>query len=154
MAAPERSAAAAKLKRRSYNQGDALYEPGTVQRSLSIIASGVVSCTREDDEFGLELARLGPAEYFGEIGLLTNTGSRVRITALTPVAAYELGKDDLAPILAAHPEVSDLLHGSISSRQAIIEPPLLEAADEVRSHGVRSWLSDWLHHRYGMASSK
>ena len=149
----ERAAAAERLKPRSYDQGDILYEPGTVLQSLSIIASGVVSCTHEDDEFEAELARLGPAEFFGELGLLTDAAARVCVTALTTVTVYELAKDGLAGVLAAHPEVAEALHRSLASRQALINPAI-EPSDELQAHGMRSWFSDWLHHRYGISPLK
>src|SRR5712671_387967 len=63
----ERAAIAAKLKRRSYEEGETLVEPGIVLQSLFIIGSGVLSFTHEGIEGEMELLRLGPGDHFGEI---------------------------------------------------------------------------------------
>src|SRR5207237_2550035 len=67
----ERAAIAAKLKQRSYDEGETLVEPGIVLQSLFIIGSGVVSFTHKGIEGEIEMLRLGPGDHFGEIGLLT-----------------------------------------------------------------------------------
>ncbi len=102
----ERAAIAAKLKERSYDEGEILVEPGTVLQSLFIIGNGVVSFTHEGIEGEMELLRLGPGDHFGEIGMLTGVANAARISALTPTTVYELAKADLTPILEARPQVA------------------------------------------------
>src|SRR5690349_17498412 len=59
----ERAAIAAKLKRRSYDEGETLFEPGIFLHSLFIIGNGVVSITREDIVGEMEVLRLGPGDH-------------------------------------------------------------------------------------------
>jgi small-conductance mechanosensitive channel/CRP-like cAMP-binding protein len=114
----EQSALAKRLQRKLYDQGEVLLQPGVLLQSLFLVGSGVLSVTRPDGARQVEILRLGPGDHYGEIGLLTQTPAMGLITALTPGAIYELTKKDLAPILEASPEVTQVLCRSLAQRQA------------------------------------
>src|SRR5262249_47410252 len=118
----ERATIAAKLRPQTWAAGDTLLQPGTVLESLFIVASGVLSCRRDDGDSEEELVRFGPGDHFGEIGMLTGAASRVSITALTAALVYELPKDELAPILEASPRLSQALSLTAAGRQTEIGP--------------------------------
>jgi small-conductance mechanosensitive channel len=150
----ERSAIAEKLKPRRYRKGEKLFEPGVVSQSLYLVSSGVLSSTR-DGGIEEELWRLGPADHFGEIGLLTGAPAAVSAMALTPVVVCALSQDDLMPILKTHPEIAEALNGDLAQRQQTINPPApSEAADFVASHGLRGRIVEWFHRRYAIATAK
>ena len=67
----ERKSIAAKLKCRSYDEGEILVNPGTGVHSLFIIGAGILSLTRDETDGEIELDRLGPGDHYGEIGMLT-----------------------------------------------------------------------------------
>ena len=149
----ERAAIAAKLKQRSYDEGEILVEPGTILQSLFIIGSGVVSLTREGIEGEMELLRLGPGDHFGEIGLLTGAAAIARISALLPTTIYELAKADLTPILASRPQVSQELCRALARRQAagqLSASPELDAS--VPKHRLTDWFSDRIHRLYNVVN--
>jgi small-conductance mechanosensitive channel len=149
----ERAAIAAKLKQRSYDEGETLVEPGTILQSLFIIGSGVVSLTREEIEGEMELLRLGPGDHFGEIGLLTGAPATARISALLPTTIYELAKADLTPILASRPQVSQELCRALARRQAagqLSASPELDAS--VPKHRLTVWFSDRIHRLYNVVN--
>ena len=144
----ERSAITSKLRTHLYEQGDTLLEARTTLQSLFIVGSGVLSVS----ETGIEIARLGPGEHFGEISILTGRASAVRITALTAASVYELTKEELAPILKAMPEASRALNSALARRQAIVK----ETDDAAVGHPVpqgqfRNWLGGYFHRRYSVA---
>jgi small-conductance mechanosensitive channel/CRP-like cAMP-binding protein len=149
----ERAAIAAKLKRRSYDEGEALVEPGIVLQSLFIIGSGVVSFTHEGIEGEMELLRLGPGDHFGEIGMLTGVAATARISALVPVTVYELAKADLTPILEARPPVAQELCRTLARLQAagrLSASPELE--ESVPKHRLTDWFSDRIHRLYNVVN--
>jgi small-conductance mechanosensitive channel/CRP-like cAMP-binding protein len=149
----ERAAIAAKLKRRSYDEGEALVEPGVVLQSLFIIGSGVVSFTHEGIEGEMELLRLGPGDHFGEIGMLTGVAATARISALVPVTVYELAKADLTPILEARPPVAQELCRTLARLQAagrLSASPELE--ESVPKHRLTDWFSDRIHRLYNVVN--
>jgi small-conductance mechanosensitive channel/CRP-like cAMP-binding protein len=149
----ERAAIAAKLRQRSYDEGEILVEPGVVVQSLFIIGSGVVSFTHEGIEGEMELLRLGPGDHFGEIGMLTGAAAIARISALTPATVYELAKADLTPILEARPQVSQELCRALARLQAagrLSASPELEEA--IPKHRLTSWFADRIHRLYNVVN--
>jgi small-conductance mechanosensitive channel len=151
----ERRAIAAKLKQASYDQGDTVIEPGQVLKSLFIVGAGVLSATRDWGESETEWARLGPADHYGEIGMLTGTPSTTKITALMPALVYELAKEDLAPILEARPEVAHELSCVLAQRQAairLVAPSEVDAA--VPTNRLTTWFSEHLHRLYDVANAR
>ena len=149
----ERAAIAAKLKRRSYDEGETLVEPGTVLQSLFIIGSGVVSFTHEGIEGEMELLRLGPGDHFGEIGMLTGAGATARISALVPTTVYELAKADLTPILEARPPVAQELCRTLARLQAAGRLSASSELDEdVPKHRLTDWFSDRIHRLYNVVN--
>jgi small-conductance mechanosensitive channel len=151
----ERKAIAAKLKHKSYDQGEILLEPGTTVHSLFIVGSGVLSFTREESEGEIELLRLGPGDHFGEIGMLTGAPSSARVSALVPATIYELANDDLSPILQARPEVSQGLCRALAQRQAAGQLDASgELAQGVPANRLSTWFSERLHRLYGIAGAE
>src|SRR5271166_1278436 len=145
----ERAAIAAKLKQRSFDEGETLVEPGTVLQSLFIIGNGVVSLSRDGIEGEMELLRLGPGDHFGEIGLLTGAAATARISALIPTTVYELSKADLTPILEGRPQVAQELCRALARRQAAGQLSASPELDEsVPKHRLTDWFSDRIHRLY------
>ena len=145
---------AAKLKRRSYDEGETLVEPGTVLQSLFIIGNGVVSITRDGIEGDMELLRLGPGDHFGEIGMLTGAPATGRLSALVPTTVYELAKADLSPILEARPPVAQELCRALARRQAAGQSSTSSELDEgVPKHRLTDWFSDRMHKLYDVVNA-
>ncbi len=106
------------MTRRSFRAGETLVEQGTVPTSLMIVRSGVATDTRQDHGLGTELRRLAPGDFFGEGGLLTAEGEPGTIRALTPVVAYEITQDGLAPLLRDRPAIAEELATLLARRTA------------------------------------
>jgi small-conductance mechanosensitive channel/CRP-like cAMP-binding protein len=139
----ERAAIAAKLKERSYDEGETLVEPGDVLHSLFIVGSGVLSFTRQEIEGDIELVRLGPGDHYGEIGMLTGAGAIAKLSALIPATVYELAKADLTPILESRPQVAQQLCRALAQRQAAGRLGATAELDEaVSKHRLTDWFSD------------
>ena len=150
----ERAEIAAKLSERSHDEGEALLEPGTVSQSLFIIANGVASLVRPDDEGEKEVLRLGPGDHFGEVALLTGAPATGRITALTPVTLYELAKDELAPILAARQSVAHELSRALARRQAAGRATAEGKLDAgVPAHRLAGWFAGRLRRLHDIAGA-
>src|SRR5262249_28503843 len=149
----ERSVIAAKLKEKSYDEGEILVEPGAVLQSLFIVGSGVLSFTREEIEGDIELLRLGPGDHFGEIGMLTGAGAVAKLTALIPTTVYELAKSDLTPILEDRPRVAQELCRALAQRQAVARLDASPEIDEILpKHRLTSWFSERLHRLYDVVN--
>jgi CRP-like cAMP-binding protein len=142
----ERAALAAKLTPQSSDQGDTVSEPGVVPQSLYIVGSGVLSVTCETIEGDIEAYRLGPGDYFGEIGLLSGKPRPARITALTPATVYELAKADLTPILEARPQIAQEMGRVLAQRLAAGRLIAGDELDEtIPKHRLKEWFAERLH---------
>ena len=142
----ERGSLALKLKPAVFGAGETLVTPGDVLHSLFIVGAGVLSISLDRLGEDVELERFGPADYYGEIGMLTGDAARAAITALTPATVYELSKGDLAPILEARPQVAHELGRALARRQALGRATESAALiDSVPANRLTSWFSERLH---------
>ncbi|MGC2203596.1 MAG: mechanosensitive ion channel family protein [Stellaceae bacterium] len=151
----ERAAIAAKLKERSYDEGETLLEPGIVLQSLFIVGNGILSFTSSEIEGEIEILRLGPGDHFGEIGLLTGAASTVKISALIPATVYELAKADLTPILESRPQAAQGLCRALARRQAagrLVASHELDKA--IPKHSLTEWFSDRIHRLYSVVNAE
>jgi small-conductance mechanosensitive channel/CRP-like cAMP-binding protein len=113
----ERSALAARMQRKDYKPGDVIVKKGTVLQALCIVSDGVLVGSVEEDGRKIEVTRLAPGDYFGEVGLLTGEPLNGELTALTRVVIYEISKDALFPLLKARPNMTEELSESLATRQ-------------------------------------
>jgi small-conductance mechanosensitive channel/CRP-like cAMP-binding protein len=148
----ERSTIASKLKRAAHEPGEVLLEPGTVSQSLFVIGSGVVSIhERSENGSDVERLRLGPADHFGLVSLLTGTAAQVTVTALTQVITFELSKQDLAPILEARPQVAHDICLAVTQRVAAHRSiATTELSHQVPRASLRVWFSDRIHKMFDL----
>jgi small-conductance mechanosensitive channel len=154
LSADERRQLAAKAKRGRYDADTVLVEKGQVMRSLFVVGTGVVSATAMASEGEIELARFGPGDHYGEIGMLTAQPAIATLKALTEVTTYELAKEDLAPFLEARPEVSHDVCQVLAQRQKMGQ---LVAAPDIDKDAppsrVAAWFSDRLHRLFDPAAA-
>jgi CRP-like cAMP-binding protein len=71
----------------------------------------------EENGLKVEVTRLAPGDFFGEVGLLTGEQLNGELSALTGVVIYEISKDALLPLLKARPNLAEELSESLATRQ-------------------------------------
>jgi small-conductance mechanosensitive channel/CRP-like cAMP-binding protein len=151
----EQKTLAAKTKHKHYDTGDVLVEQGAVLASLFIIGAGVLSFTGVMSEGEIEFLRIGPGDYFGEIGMLTGQPAYATLKALAPVTTYEISKEDLAPVLEARPEVSHELCRALARRQAAGQLLASSGIDKSMAPSrVAAWFSVRLHRLFDLAQAE
>jgi CRP-like cAMP-binding protein len=106
---------AAGAKRRSFAKGEVLMTEDDPGASMFVIESGEVS-VRVDGEPDI-VAELHAGDIVGEVSLLTGQPRTATVTAAEPVAALEIGKAALAPILASSPELVERFAEVLEKRQ-------------------------------------
>ena len=117
LTAEEKATIAATMQRKEYKSGEMIAKAGTVLNALCIVSYGALVGSVEEKGRRIELTRLAPGDYFGEVGLLTGEPLSGDLTALTRVVIYEIAKDTLAPLLKARPSMAEELSESLASRQ-------------------------------------
>jgi putative ABC transport system ATP-binding protein len=76
---------------RHYEPGEVIVREGDAGDNLFLISEGEVEVVRHDHE----VARLGPAEFFGEAALISGEPRNATVIATEPVDAYVVTKDEL-----------------------------------------------------------
>ncbi|HEY4442914.1 MAG TPA: mechanosensitive ion channel family protein [Steroidobacteraceae bacterium] len=117
LTADEKAALAAQMQRKDYKPGEVIARKGTILQALCIVSYGVFVGSEEEDGRKIEVTRLAPGDYFGEVGLLTGKPLNGELTALTRAVIYEISKDALLPLLKARPNMAEELSESLASRQ-------------------------------------
>jgi len=129
----EKTALASRMQRREYKQGAVIVTKGTVLQSLCIVSYGVLVGSALSDGRKIEVIRLAPGDYFGEMGLLTGESLNGELAALTRVVIYEIPKDALSPLLKARPSMAEELSESLAIRQ-LANRTVLDHQDRKEHH--------------------
>ncbi len=90
---------------------------GTILEALCIVSYGVLVGSVEANGRKIEVIRLAPGDYFGELGLLTGKPLEGELTALTRVVFFEISKAALSPLIKDRPGLAEELSESLASRQ-------------------------------------
>jgi CRP-like cAMP-binding protein len=117
LTAEEKAALVPKMQRKDYKAGEVIVKKGTILQALCIVSYGVLVGSAEENGRKIEVIRLAPGDYFGEVGLLTGEPVNGELTALTRVVIYEISKDALSPLLKARPNLTEELSENLASRQ-------------------------------------
>jgi small-conductance mechanosensitive channel/CRP-like cAMP-binding protein len=113
----EKAALASQMQRKDYKRGEVVVRAGTILEALCIVSYGVLVGSVEANGRKIEVIRLAPGDYFGEVGLLTGKPLDGELTALTRVVIYEISKAALSPLIRARPGLAEELSEILASRQ-------------------------------------
>lgn len=81
--------------------GTSIVKEGNVGTHMYLIIEGEAVVTKQGRDGDVELARLGPADSFGEMALADNEARSATVTALSPCILVRLGDH----AFNAHPEI-------------------------------------------------
>lgn len=73
---------------------------------LFIILEGQVDIVRQDDQWEITIASLGPGEVFGEIGLVSDKPAVAGVVTTAPCVLLFLSKDEFSKAAAQMPQVA------------------------------------------------
>ena len=109
------------LIRHELEPGQVLFAQGDTEASLFIVTAGVLEVSRQADGVSHRVGRISAGDYVGEIGMLTGEPRMAAVTALTPCTVFELRKVDVAPLLAAQPEIAHAFEVAVGRGQTMME---------------------------------
>lgn len=102
---------------RVYAAGEPVIRQGDPGTSLFVIMSGRVEVTvQQADVAPVRLATLEPGGYFGEMSLMTGEPRSATVTAVVEARLLEVGKESCGRILAAQPDLVELLAAGLQVR--------------------------------------
>ncbi len=97
--------------------GESVLEEGAEPTGLFLVASGTVSVTKTlgDGEL-LELERLGPGEFIGEIGLLNKVEATATVTAIERTTVFHLDLVAFDELMTTYDEACSHVQGIARAR--------------------------------------
>src|SRR5205823_6828743 len=120
---------AALSQTRLYAEGEVIIQQGEHGNELFIIESGEVAVTASrPGESVVEVARMGPGDFFGEMAALTGEARKATVRATRECEVLVVGKAALAQVFEKSPELAGHVSKTIAQRQANLESQLSEFA--------------------------
>ncbi|WP_062212591.1 cyclic nucleotide-binding domain-containing protein [Aureimonas sp. AU12] len=86
-----------------FGPGETIFRQGDPGDSAYLILSGEVAIVAETPVGEIELARLGPNDIVGEIGILCDMPRTATVRSLTALKTLRISKDCLSDLLDAFP---------------------------------------------------
>jgi CRP-like cAMP-binding protein len=109
--------------------GEKVFDPGDPADNLYVIQSGEIEITR-DDEGGLRtVARLGPGDFFGELGVMLGERCATRAVAVRSTRLLTLDRETLESMCLEEPRIAIRLLRVVVAR-------LIEAERRLAALGV------------------
>jgi len=100
----EAASLAAKMGRRAYAPGEVVFREGEAGDELFAVASGLVSVSvRSGDAEDIELTRMGPGAFFGEMAILERAPRSATCSAVESTECLVLKADDFSALVAEAP---------------------------------------------------
>ena len=111
----------------SWRAGSVVFDKGSESAALFVVLSGSIRIIDVDGGREIELARVGPGQFFGEQSLLRERTHSKRAVAAAETELMVLEKRPLEELLATRPELDAHIRRSAEERVAEgqrAEPPV------------------------------
>lgn len=99
---PELAIVDALLHKRDFLAGEVVFDEGEVGQTLYILLEGEVTICRQGCPDDGQLARLGPGDFFGELGLLEDSIRTAQAWAAADCRLLVLFRDDFNGLMDSH----------------------------------------------------
>ena len=109
---------------RRFSEGDAICHQGDPGRTMFVVASGEVAVLADE----VEIARLGPGSYFGEMSLLTGEARTATVQAVGRTAVIELDRPGFARVFSTNVVLAQQVSDVVARRRLELKEHTKEAA--------------------------
>jgi CRP-like cAMP-binding protein len=114
----DRHQLACAMVERFFAKGEIIVREGDEGSSLFVLAEGALDVAlRHASGKDRIVDRMVPGDVFGEMSLLTGQPRSATVIAAIDTVVYEIGKDDLVPVLQRRPEIATALAVLMADRQ-------------------------------------
>ena len=108
---------AERMSERHYTAGSKVFDAGEPGRSMFVVSEGLVSVRLLAEDREIDVALLGPGQFFGEMSLLTGEPRSASIVAVTDSLVFEIDRSDLEPLLISSPSAAQVLSFAAAERR-------------------------------------
>ena len=117
----ERARLAQGIRPAPFAPGEPLTRQGAEAHWLYVIVSGTCSVQVSQDGVEREVSKLGPGEFFGEMGLLTGEPRTATIVAESDVECYRVGKEEFQQLLEDRPALAEEVASVLARRRLSLD---------------------------------
>jgi len=114
---------------RTYAPGEIIFDAGDSGDNLYVIQTGEIEIAREGGDTQRAVARLGPGDFFGELGVVLGRSCATRAVAVRSTRLLELDRDTLESMCLEQPAIAIRLLRVVVAR-------LIEAERRLAAQGV------------------
>ncbi|MBI3854084.1 MAG: cyclic nucleotide-binding domain-containing protein [Planctomycetes bacterium] len=114
------------LSHHLFGRGEAICKQGDPGSTFYIIKSGLVGVRVKKDDADVEVARLEPGSYFGEMSLLTGDPRSSTCVAIEDSELLCLDRDTFGVLLQENPPVAQAMSDILASRAQATQKKLNE----------------------------
>lgn len=123
---------------REYALGDVIYEVGDERPVLYVLQSGQVELLRDGPEGRRAVARHGPGDFFGEMGVLVRRPRSTAAVAVSSARVLELDRETFEAMCVERPEIAIRVIQRLAARLTDLERRLAAlGADDLLRPVVR-----------------
>jgi small-conductance mechanosensitive channel/CRP-like cAMP-binding protein len=142
----ERRCLAVRLHDSPFAKGETMARQGDDSHCLYIIITGQAEVRLAMDGSNLQrtVANLGPAEFFGEMGLMTGDKRSANVFAMTDVDCLRLDKEDFIDVLQRRPQIAEAISELLAQRRVDLEAAREHLSGEAVKERLRRTQGDLL----------
>ena len=145
LTADERRSLAEVLVLKRAAAGQPVVQHGEAGASMFVVVEGALGVHVPGPTEAQRANVLGPGSVFGEMAMLTGEARSATVKALGPVLLYEIGREQMGPVLARRPGLADVLAEVMTQHQqrdaASLEAALHGKPAEPQPRGVAQQLA-------------
>lgn len=119
-----------RMQEQYYRPGAAVIRSGDAGESMFVLSEGLVSVRIAAAEDEVDVARLAPGDFFGEMSLLTGEPRSATVVAVTDATIYEIRKDDMAALFDRNPGAAEVLSKAAAERRVLSSAAVLKATPQ------------------------
>ena len=123
-----------------YGPGEIVVRQGETTAEMFIVQSGQFAVQRETNGRSVDVATIGPGEFFGEMALMTGEQRTATVRAVTPSTLIGVDQRALKALLDASPDLASAISRVIAERQAETEAASAAVVTETADVETRSSL--------------
>lgn len=112
---------ASTCRERPYAPRETIIHQGDEGDELFIVQRGNVEVLLDADGESVEVARLGPGSFFGEMSLMTGEPRMATVRTLRETQVLVVSKEAFAKVLDASPELAERISEMLTSRKAQLD---------------------------------